>query len=193
MTEKLRFLQSLSQTYDVRPVELKAGAERFRPIVRRDPVIGPKTALPPRGEGARPVLIQGKAVALFLDRVQVDLQKFAGATEEQKHGLDEWLKVNGVTLGPSLVADVSSASINISEQRGYMWWSDAGAPPFLAVVKQLGVAAITRASAVLFPFTTEVSVAAVPASRRRCSRAARTSRGSKAQPPNVDHPARLAR
>jgi len=187
--EKLRFLQTaLAQTYEVRPVELK-GAERFDAALDAILVIGPKTALPAAEVKALDqFLMQGKAVALFLDRAQVDLQKFAGATQVN-HGLDDWLKVNGVTLGPSLIADVSSASINISEQRGYMVVQMPVPYPFLAVVKQLeGGSAITKGlSEVLFAFTTEVSVAAVPGvTSTVLARSSNKSWVEKAQPPNVD-------
>ena len=162
LQDKLRFLQSaLSQTYEVRPVQLEQGKDRFDATLDALIVIGPKTALPPNEVKALDqFLMEGKSVALFLDTMQVDLKQFNPT--EANHGLTDLLTAYGVTLGDRMVADVSAANINISEQRGYMIVQMPVPYPFLPVVKQLeGDSPVTKGlSDVLFPFATEVKVAA---------------------------------
>lgn len=119
MREKLRFLNSaLSQTSEVRPVTLGEKG-RFDGSLDALMVIGPKTALSAKEiKAVDQFLMEGKSVALFLDSERVDLQQFNPT--EATHGLTPWLSQYGVTLGDQLVADVNSASINVSEQRGFM-------------------------------------------------------------------------
>lgn len=188
LTEKLRFLQSaLSQTYEVRPVQLEQGKERFDTALDALLVVGPKTALNPQEVKALDqFLMEGKSVALFLDTLQVDLKQFN--PQEAQHGLSDLLTAYGVTMGDQLVADVSSANINISEQRGYMMVQMPVPYPFLPVVKHLeGDSPISKGLGdVLFPFVTSVAVA--PTEGVQAVVLARSSNKSwlENKPPNVD-------
>jgi gliding-associated putative ABC transporter substrate-binding component GldG len=188
ITEKLRFLQSaLSQTYEVRPVQLEQGKDRFDTALDALLVVGPKTALNAQEVKALDqFLMEGKSVALFLDTLQVDLKQFN--PQEAQHGLGELLTAYGVTLGDQLVADVSSANINISEQRGYMLVQMPVPYPFLPVVKHLeGDSPVSKGLGdVLFPFATVVSAA--PSEGVQAVVLARSSNKSwlENKPPNVD-------
>lgn len=188
LTEKLRFLQSaLSQTYEVRPVQLEQGKDRFDTALDALLVVGPKTALNAQEVKALDqFLMEGKSVALFLDTLQVDLKQFN--PQEAQHGLGELLTAYGVTLGDQLVADVSSANINISEQRGYMLVQMPVPYPFLPVVKHLeGDSPVSKGLGdVLFPFANVVSAA--PSEGVQAVVLARSSNKSwlESKPPNVD-------
>lgn len=187
LREKLQFLTSaLSQTYEVRPVEL-GQAERFDVALDALLIIGPKTALSPAEvKAVDQFLMEGKSVAMFLDSLQVDLQRFNPT--EATHGLGELLSAYGVTVGDRLVADVTSANINISEQRGYMLVQMPVPYPFLPVVKRLeGDSPISKGlGEVLFPFANEVSVK--PADGVQATVLARSSNKSwlENKPANVD-------
>jgi gliding-associated putative ABC transporter substrate-binding component GldG len=185
--EKLQFLQTaLSQTYEVRPVEL-GQADRFDASLDALFVIGPKTALSPAEQKAiDQFLMQGKSVALFLDRLQVDFRQFN--VNEATHGLGPVLETWGVSLGDQLVADVNSASINVSERRGYMLVQLPVPYPFMPVVRQLeGESAISQGlSEVMFPFATPLTVK--PVEGVQATVLARSSKKSwlEAMPANVD-------
>ena len=185
--EKLRLLTSiLSQTYELRPVEL-GQKDRFDTSLDAIFVIGPKTPLSPAEVKALDqFLMEGKSVALFLDTLQVDLRQFNPS--EANHGLTQWLATQGVTIGDQLVADVSSANIGVSEQRGFMMVQQQVPYPFLPVVKRMeGDSPITRGLGdVLFPFVTTVSVK--PGEGVQAQVLARSSNKSwlESKPPNVD-------
>lgn len=187
LQEKLRLLTSiLSQTYELKPVQL-GEKDRFDTSLDALFVIGPKTALSPAEVKALDqFLMEGKSVALFLDTLQVDLRQFNPS--EANHGLTQWLATQGVTIGDQLVADVSSASIGVNEQRGFMMVQQQVPFPFLPVVKRLeGDSAISKGLGdVLFPFVTTVAVK--PADGVEAQVLARSSTKSwlESKPPNVD-------
>lgn len=159
--EDLRLLTTaLSQTYEVRPVELGA-QERFDASLDALLVIGPKTPLSDKEQLALDqFLMEGKSVGLFLDTLQVDWRRFDSS--DAAHGLGSLLASYGITVGDKLVADVSSATINITEQRGYMLVQMPVPYPFLVQVRRLeGDSPVSQGLGdVLFPFATEVSVKA---------------------------------
>ncbi|MDP3152982.1 MAG: GldG family protein [Archangium sp.] len=187
LQEKLQILQAaFAQTYELRPVEL-GQKDRFDGSLDALFVIGPKTALSPQEvKAVDQFLMEGKSVALFLDTLQVDLRAFNPS--EANHGLTQWLGTQGVTIGDQLVADASSASINVSERRGYMLVQMPVPFPFLPVVKQLeGESPISKGlSDVIFPFVSPVSV--TPLAGVQAQVLARSSNKSwlEAKPPNVD-------
>lgn len=187
LNEQLRFFTSaLSQTYDVRPTQL-GSQERFDENLDALFVIGPKTALSPQEQKALDqFLMEGKAVALFLDKLQVDLRQFE--VNEATHGLAPLLETWGVTVSDQLVADVTSASINVSERRGYMLVQLPVPYPFMPMVRQLeGDSPISQGlGEVLFPFSTSVSVK--PLDGVQSTVLARSSKKSwlEGNPPNVD-------
>jgi gliding-associated putative ABC transporter substrate-binding component GldG len=163
LNEKLRFLTtSLSQTYEVRPVQLEQGKDRFDATLDALLIVGPKTPLSAvEVKAVDQFLMEGKSVAMFLDVTAIDLKQQA-PPQDVNHGLGELLGAYGVTLGDKLIADVSSANINISEQRGFMIVQMPVQYPFLPVVKQLeGESAVSKGlNDVLFPFATEVGIKA---------------------------------
>lgn len=187
LQEKLQLLSStLSQMYELRPVTL-GQKDRFDSSLDALLVIGPKTALSPAEvKAVDQFLMEGKSVALFLDSMRVDFRQFNPT--EAAHGLTPWLSQQGVTLSDSLVADVSSASINVSERRGFMLVQMPVPYPFLPVVKQLeGDSPISKGlSDVLFPFASPVSV--TPVEGVKAQVLARSSNKSwlENKPANVD-------
>ncbi len=187
LQEKLQFLQTaLSQTYEVRPVEL-GDKDRFDSALDALLVIGPKTALSAAEiKALDQFLMAGKSAALFLDTLQVDLRAFAPA--EASHGLTQLLSTYGITIGDRLVADVASASINVSERRGYMMVQMPVPYPFLPIVKHLeGSSAITKGLAeVVFPFVNEVSVKAIDGVQSEVLAQSSSKSWLEPKPPNVD-------
>lgn len=159
LAEKYRYLQTmLSQTYELRPVEL-SGKERFDAGLDALFVLGPKKALAPNElKAIDQFLMEGRSVAFFLDSVQVDLRTFEPS--EATHGLAAMLSTYGVTVGERLVADVKSGNVNVSERRGFMVINQPVPYPFLPVVPRLeGDSVITAGLGdVLFPFTTALEV-----------------------------------
>jgi gliding-associated putative ABC transporter substrate-binding component GldG len=159
LDEKYRYLLTmLSQMYEVRPVEL-SGKDRFDDTLDALYVMGPKTALPPNElKAVDQFLMKGKAVAFFLDQVQVDVRTFQPS--DAAHGLTELLSTYGVTVGNRLVADVKSGNVSISERRGFMVINQPVPYPFLPVVQRLEGDSVVTAGLgdVLFPFPTSLEV-----------------------------------
>jgi ABC-type uncharacterized transport system involved in gliding motility auxiliary subunit len=185
--EKLQLLQSaLAGSWELRPVQL-AGKDRFDAALDALLVVGPKTALPPTTVKAiDQLLMEGKSVALFLDALQVDLHNFA--PEPAAHGLNELLSTWGITVGDKLVADVSSATINVSERRGSYMVQMPVPYPFLPVVKRLeGESPISQGLGdALFPFATEVSVKAPEGATGVVLARSSNKSWLESSPPNVD-------
>ncbi len=161
LEEKLRFLgTALSETYEVRPVEL-SGKDRFDATFDAIFVVGPKTALQPNElKAVDQFLMEGKAVAFFLDSVRVDMRTLEPT--ETSHGLTALLQSYGVTVGDRVVADVTSAQVNISERRGFMVVQMPVPYPFIPMVKRLeGDSPVSQGlGEVMFPFATTVEVKA---------------------------------
>lgn len=159
--EKLRNLvATLSQTYEVRPIELQ-GKDRFEADLDALIVLGPEKPLAPNEVKAIDQLVmEGKPVALFLDSVHLDLRTFEQRPAE--HGLAQLLTAYGVTVSDQLVADVTSANLNISEQRGFMMVQMPVPYPFIPIAKRLeGDSPISKGlGEVTFPFASKVSVTA---------------------------------
>lgn len=158
LEEKLRFLSTaLSQMYEVRPVEVSAGKDRIEGDFDAIFVIGPKTALAPNEVKAiDQFLMAGKAVGFFLDAVHVDMRTLE--TTEATHGLGAMLASYGVTVSDQVVGDVSSASVNVNERRGFMMVQMPVPYPFIPVVKRMeGESAVSKGlGEVMFPFSTKV-------------------------------------
>lgn len=160
LQEKLqRFSTLLSQTYEVRPVEL-GQKEAFEPDVDALFVMGPKRPLAPNElKAIDQFVMAGKPVAFMLDAVSVDLKTFESTPAQS--GLNAMLSSYGVTVGDKLIADVSSAQVNVQERRGYMVVSSPAPYPFIPIVKRLeGDSPISKGLAdVTFPFVTEIKAA----------------------------------
>ncbi len=185
--EKLKRLQTiLSQTYQVRPLEL-ASKGKVDEDVDALLVLGPTQPLK-EGEikAIDQFLMQGKSAAFFLDSVQVDLKTFQPTPAE--HGLAPLLASYGIVVDDKLVADVQSAHITVQERRGFMVVSVPSPYPFIPQLTHLeGDSPITKGlSGVTFPFVT--SVAATPAEGRQVAALAKSTAKSwlEPQPFNTD-------
>jgi gliding-associated putative ABC transporter substrate-binding component GldG len=134
--ELQRLMPLLQQNYDVKPVTIDGG--KIPDDVEALLIIGPKSAVPPADVAAiDQFLMQGKAAAFFLDRAIVDYQSFS--PQPAAHGLDALVAAYGVEMGPQLVADVESASLSVSEKRGFMVIQRPVRYPFIPTVKRLEV------------------------------------------------------
>lgn len=187
LEEKLGRLQRvLSQTYQVRPLEL-SGKDKIDADVDALFVIGPTQPLKENEiKAIDQFIMQGKSVGFFLDSVQVDLKTFQPA--ETDHGLTPLLASYGIVLDDKLVADVQSAHINVQERRGFMVVAMPIPYPFIPQLTHLeGDSPITKGlTGVTFPFVT--SVAATPAEGRQVSILAKSSPRSwlEQKPFNID-------
>ncbi|MCU0695377.1 MAG: GldG family protein [Myxococcaceae bacterium] len=187
LDEKYRYLLTmLSQMYEVRPVEL-AGKDRFDDTLDALYVMGPKTALPANElKAIDQFLMKGKAVAFFLDQVQVDVRTFQPS--DASHGMTELLSSYGVTVGNRLVADVKSGNVSISERRGFMVINQPVPYPFLPVVQRLeGDSVITAGLGdVLFPFVTSLEVKQVEGTTATVLARSSTKSWLENTPPNLN-------
>ncbi len=161
LEDKLSNLQMLlSQTYDVRPLDL-SGKDKVDDDVDALWVVGPKTAFKPNElKAVDQFLMRGKAVAFFLDTVQVDLKTFQPT--DAQHGLAPLLATYGITVTEKLVTDVQSATLSVQEQRGPMMVRMPLQYPFIPIIKRFeGDSPITKGLAgVTLPFSTSVEVKA---------------------------------
>ncbi len=159
--EKLRNLMAvLSQTYSPRPVDLGA-KDKVEDDIDALWVIGPKTAFKPNEiKAIDQFLMQGKAVAFFLDVLQVDARTFQ--TTPAEHGLAPLLSSYGVTLGDRLVADAKAAQLSVQEQRGGFMVTSPVLYPFIPVVQRLepGSPVSKGISELTFPFVTSLTATA---------------------------------
>jgi gliding-associated putative ABC transporter substrate-binding component GldG len=177
----------LSQTYEVRPVTLAPNQERFDASLDALFVLGPGKALEAREQKAiDQLLMEGKAVAFFLDTVHMDLRTFQPTPVQ--HGLTAMLATYGVTVGDALVADVSSGKLNVSERRGFMIVPSQLPYPFIPIVKRLESDSVISEGLgeVTFPFASEVKATAEAG--REVKVLARSSAKSwvEASPANLD-------
>lgn len=187
LNEKLGGLQTLlSQTYEVRPVEL-GDKERFEGELDALFVVGPKTALKPNElKAIDQFLMEGKAVGLFLDSLQVDLRTFEPS--EAAHGLGSLLSSYGVTVGDQLVADAVSGSVTVSERRGFMVVNMPVPFPFIPIVRRMeGDSPISQGLGdVIFPFATKVEAKAGEGVQSAVLARSSAKSWLEAKPPNID-------
>ena len=185
--DHLRALQGiLGENYEVKPVQPAPNAT-FDASIDAIFVLGPKQPVDDKTQQALDQFVmQGKSVGFFLDNASVDLKTFQPTATA--HGLTSLLETWGVKLGDQLVADVSSANLNVTEQRGYMTVSMPVPYPFIPLVRRLeGDSAISKGiSEVTFPFATTVSATAEEG--RQVAVLARSSTKSwlEQKPPNLD-------
>jgi gliding-associated putative ABC transporter substrate-binding component GldG len=158
LDEHLRQLHSvLSQTYEVRPVSVGPDGKLPADIDALF-VLGPKKPVAEPEQKAIDELVQnGKPVAFFLDSVSIDMRSFQQTPAD--HGLTNLLASYGVTLADQMVADVSSANLNISEQRGFMMVQMPVPYPFIPVVKHMeGESPVSKGlGEISFPFASKVT------------------------------------
>jgi gliding-associated putative ABC transporter substrate-binding component GldG len=185
--EHLRALHSLlGQTYEVRPVQPGPDG-KFPADVDAIFVLGPKQPLDANAQQALDAFLsEGKAIAFFLDAVNVDPRTFQ--SQPASHGLGELLKGYGVTVGDQIVGDAQMKSLQVTEQRGNMMITQDLPYPFIPLVHRLeGDSPVSKGlSEIGFPFATEVI--AQPADGREVTVLARSSVKSwlEKNPPNLD-------
>jgi gliding-associated putative ABC transporter substrate-binding component GldG len=186
LNEKFRALQTvLSQTYEVRPVELGTKPS-FDATLDALYVLGPRTALPENElKAIDAFLMEGKAVAFFVDNVHVDLRSFQPT--ETNHGLNALLSSYGVTVGDRLVADVKSGNLSVSERRGYMVIDQPVPFPFLPIVPRLEGDSVVSAGLgdVMFPFVASLETKPIEGSTATVLARSSPKSWLENKPPNV--------
>lgn len=152
-----RMMSMIGELYDVTPINLRTSPEipvENRAII----VIGPKE---PYGqaevEAIDAFVMAGRSAAFLLDSVKPDLATMAA--QEANHGLSDLLATYGVTIGDGLVVDAECATINITQQRGFMRISQPVRYPFMPLPKGLDPDnPLTRGLAqVAFPFMSPIT------------------------------------
>ena len=155
--EMSRLWGLLGQNYDLETRDLST--QDLGDEVDALVVAGPKTALS-AAEIAKidDFVMRGKAVAFLLDSVSVDFQSLRATP--LVHGLSDLLQGYGVNLGQDLVLDEQCATINVSQQRGFMRIAQPVPYPFLPTTENYKAEhPLTRGlPAMAFPFSTVVSV-----------------------------------
>jgi gliding-associated putative ABC transporter substrate-binding component GldG len=148
----------MSQLYDVTPLDLTSSA-KIPEDVDAVLVVGPKT---PFSEAEQKeidrFIVNGGAVAFLLDAIKPDLQTLE--TEEANSGLSDLLASYGVRPEPGLVLDAQCATINISQQKGFMRITQPVNYPFIPQPRGLDpYHPLTRGlSQAVFPFMSPLKV-----------------------------------
>jgi gliding-associated putative ABC transporter substrate-binding component GldG len=148
----------MSQLYDVIPLDLTSSPQ-IPDDVDAILVIGPKT--PFSEEEQKEIdrfIVNGGAAAFLLDAVKPDLQTLE--TEETDSGLNDLLTSYGATPEPGLVLDAECATINISQQKGFMRITQPVNYPFIPQPRSLDpYHPLTRGlSQAVFPFMSPLKV-----------------------------------
>ncbi|MBI5507715.1 MAG: GldG family protein [Deltaproteobacteria bacterium] len=155
-----RMLAVLNEMYQVSPLplqttsEIPTDADALVVLGVRDPV------LEPLKKSIDAFITSGRSVAFLLDAAKVDLQ--TAQAEPIEHGLAEMLTSYGVTIGEGLVLDAACATLNVTQQRGFMRISQPVKYPFMPLPESLDPDhPLTRGlSQVAFPFTSPLTVGA---------------------------------
>jgi gliding-associated putative ABC transporter substrate-binding component GldG len=148
----------MSQLYEVATLDLTEKAE-IPDDVDAVLVVGPKT---PLGEDEQRELdrfiTSGKAVAFLLDVAKPDLETLRA--EDADHGLTDLLSSYGVRIGPGLVLDAECATINVTQQQGFMRIMQPVRYPFVPQPRGLDpMHPLTRGlSQVAFPFMAPLDI-----------------------------------
>lgn len=133
-SEMDKVVNMLKLNYEMKPVKLDEG--KVPDDVDVLLVIGPQQAWSDAEiKAVDSWLMQGKSAAFFLDRYTIDLKTFQPTPSAQN--LDALVGAYGVELGSQLVGDVTCASLNVSERRGFMVVQMPKPYPFIPQVKQL--------------------------------------------------------
>lgn len=148
----------ISQLYDVVTLDLTKDGE-IADDIDAILVVGPKTPLGEEEQREIDGFIgSGKAVAFLLDVVKPDLETLQA--EEAHHGLTDLLASYGVQIGSELVLDAECATINVTQQQGFMRIMQPVRYPFVPQPRALDpLHPLTRGlSQVGFPFMAPLEV-----------------------------------
>ena len=154
----------LGQLYQVTTVDFSAGATLGDDIDALM-VVGPATPFSESEKHALDVFVRsGRSAAFLLDAFKVDMQTLALSPKD--HGLTDLLTAWGLTPRTSLVLDEACATINVSQQRGFMRFAQPVSYPYMPLVEALERDhPLTRGlHAVAFPFASPLTLA--PPSRQ---------------------------
>lgn len=148
----------MSQLYDVAPLDLTSSA-KIPEDVDAILVVGPKT--PFSEEEQKEIdrfIVNGGAAAFLLDEIKPNLQTLE--TEEANSGLSDLLASYGAAPEPGLVLDAQCATINISQQKGFMRITQPVNYPFIPQPRSLDpYHPLTRGlSQAVFPFMSPIKV-----------------------------------
>ena len=149
----------LGQMYQTTTVDLTQKAE-IPADVDAILVVGPKTPFSDAEKKAIDgFVMSGKGAAFLLDAIRPDLQTLQ--SEDMNHGLGELLTAYGVTIKPGLVLDQKCATLNVTQQRGFMRIMQPVQFPFVPMPDGLDPQhPLTRGlSQVAFPFMSPLELA----------------------------------
>jgi gliding-associated putative ABC transporter substrate-binding component GldG len=173
----------IGQLYEVVTLDLTEKAE-IADDIDAVLVLGPKT---PLGEDEQREIDRfigsGKAVAFLLDVVKPDLETLKA--EEADHGLTDLLASYGVRIGKGLVLDAECATINVTQQQGFMRIMQPVRYPFIPQPRGLDpMHPLTRGlSQVAFPFMAPLDVTVADGGDVRAEVLVRSSEKSWVQSP----------
>jgi gliding-associated putative ABC transporter substrate-binding component GldG len=176
----------MSQLYDVTPLDLTS-AEKIPDDVDAILVIGPKT--PFSEEEQKEIdrfIVNGGAAAFLLDTIKPNLQTLE--TEEANSGLSDLLASYGVAPEPGLVLDAQCATINISQQKGFMRITQPVNYPYIPQPRSLDpYHPLTRGlSQAVFPFMSPLKVNVPESSNVEAEVLVRSSERSWVESPPYD-------
>jgi gliding-associated putative ABC transporter substrate-binding component GldG len=177
-----------TQLYDVSTIDM-ASTTTIPEGVKAIIVIGAKT---PYSDAAKKALdafvMSGKSAAFLVDAVKPDLSTLQ--SEDADAGLSDLLASYGVTIKPGLVLDEKCATVNITQQRGFMRITQPVRYPFLPLVNSLSEKSpVTRGlGQVAFPFVSPLAVTAADQSNIKAEVLVHSSEHSWTQAPpyNLD-------
>jgi len=177
-----------TQLYDVSTIDL-ASAASIPADVKAIIVIGSKA---PYSDAAKKSIdeyvMSGRSAAFLVDAVKPDLTTLQ--SEDASSGLTDLLTSYGVTIKPGLVLDEKCATVNVTQQRGFMRISQPVRYPFLPLVNALSdKSPVTRGlSQVAFPFVSPLTVSLAEGSAVKSEVLVRSSEHAWTQAPpyNLD-------
>jgi len=142
----------LGQVYQTSTIDLTKQAE-VPDDIDALLIVGPKTPFSAAEKHAIDgFVMKGKGVAFLLDAIRPDLQTLQ--SEDMNHGLGDLLAAYGVVIKPGLVLDSRCATLNVTQQRGFMRIMQPVQYPFVPLPEGLDPQhPLTRGLAqVAFPF-----------------------------------------
>ena len=176
----------MSQLYDVTPLDLTSSA-KIPEDVDAVLVVGPKT--PFSEEEQKEIdrfIVNGGAAAFLLDAIKPNLQTLE--TEDANSGLSNLLASYGATPARGLVLDAQCATINISQQKGFMRIMQPVSYPFIPQPRSLDpYHPLTRGlSQAVFPFMSPIKVTVPESSNIEVEALVRSSDRSWVESPPYD-------
>ena len=148
----------LGQLYQATTVDFSAG-QTLGDDIDAILVVGPEKPFSDSDKQALDRFVRsGRSAAFLLDAVSVDMQTLAITPKD--HGLADLLGKWGLQPRDSLVLDEACATINVSQQRGFMRFAQPVSYPYMPLAEDLEQEhPLTRGlHAVAFPFASPLTV-----------------------------------